>query len=94
MITKTKTELPEFTGVVLMPPEYKNVFPQADFLKGSFGEAVLGEFYEQVASKYNDNDNLYALALKDSPIEGSIKTFQKWFGKNFQKNSSYQHVPD
>src|SRR3989338_3595449 len=63
MATKEKTKLPEFQGKPLIKiPEY---IPQADFLRGNFGKAVLEECRARVKEDYHDNGNLKVLKYNE-----------------------------
>ena len=66
---KTQTQLPEFKGIPLI--EISENIPQADFLQGDFGKAVLEEYQERVKEEYNDNKNLKVLEYEDEVIKGS-----------------------
>src|SRR3989338_6661408 len=59
METKQKTRLPEFQGKPLI--KILEYIPQADFLRGNFGKAVLEECRARVKEDYHDHDNLKVL---------------------------------
>ncbi|MBS3080489.1 hypothetical protein J4221_03385 [Candidatus Pacearchaeota archaeon] len=63
METKQKTKLPEFQGKPLI--KIPEDIPQADFLRGDFGKAVLEEYNARVKEDYHDNDNLKVLKYNE-----------------------------
>ena len=63
METKQKTRLPEFQGKPLI--KILEYIPQADFLRGNFGKAVLEECRARVKEDYHDHDNLKVLRYNE-----------------------------
>ena len=59
---ETKTKIPEFQGKPLITPGY---IPEADFLRGEFGKAVLEEYNARVKEDYHDNNNLKVLGYNN-----------------------------
>ena len=66
MITKTK--LPKFHGKQIIPKDIK--FPEANFLKGDFGEAVFYEVMERTKN-YKNVSALNVLKYEDGVVKGS-----------------------
>jgi len=65
----TRTKLPEFKGKSLIEIP-KNV-PQADFLRGDFGKAVLEEYKGRVSQDYDNSKGLKVLSYSDGLVKGS-----------------------
>ena len=67
---ETKTyKLPKFIGKPLI--ELPKSVPQANFLEGDFGKAVLKEYSERVKSDYDSVKDLKVLSYEDNVVKGS-----------------------
>lgn len=66
---ETKTQLPEFKGkpIVEIPAD----IPQANFLEGAFGKAVLEEYQGRASKDYGNANPLNILSYKDGVVKGS-----------------------